>query len=209
MFGGRLPEVAIELCDVKTFLGQLCYKTLPDHSGRIVNSDFKLKISTRYDLEPAVLDDVIIHEMIHYFIALHQLEDSSKHGNIFRAIMHSINATHRRNISISHRTTPGEASISTTPKRSWHVIAIITMRAGEQFVKVLPRVVPKVIDFHRKLKLTPGVKSIDLYLHDNPYFNRYPTSTALKIYKISTSDIEQNIKGAHRLTIQGNKIIQS
>lgn len=80
-FEGVLPAVPIVLTRAGTFLGKMEYKSRRDFFG-IVSShyDFRLKISTGFDLTQEELEDVIIHEMIHYYIAYRNLRDSSAHG---------------------------------------------------------------------------------------------------------------------------------
>ncbi|MDE6257314.1 MAG: SprT-like domain-containing protein [Muribaculaceae bacterium] len=106
MFGGRLPKLPVRMSDAVTFLGMCVAKvrTLPD--GRKEHFDFELRVSLRHDIPERDLEDVIIHEMIHYFIMYNELTDSSPHGELFKAMMHSINRTYGRNITISRRSTP-------------------------------------------------------------------------------------------------------
>ena len=208
IFGGRLPAIPITLCSVTSFVGQCKSKirTLPD--GRREHYDFVLRFSTAFDLEEPELEDTIIHEMIHYFIAYHGLCDRTAHGPLFKAMMLTINESHGRNITISHRTTRSEHAAASASKTRWHVVAIMTLTDGRQGVKVLPRVVPKIIDYYRKVKGAPNVASISLHLTSDPFFNRYPTSAALRYHEISPSDTATHLVGAHRLEVKGSKLIQ-
>ena len=209
MFGGHLPPIPIRISDAATFLGMCVSKvrTLPDGSQR--HSDFELRMSMRHDIEERELEDVIIHEMIHYFIMYNELRDTSPHGEIFKAMMRSINRTYGRNITISRRITSDEKATITSEKKRWHVIAVVKFRNGRYGVKVLPRVVPKILDYHRYLSAVPEVKSIELYLHNDPFFNRFPTSAAYKVHEIENKDLlKENLSGAHILTVKDGKLIQ-
>lgn len=193
MFGGRLPALPIELCDAKGFLGQLACNRQ--------KTEFRMRINTRIDLTQDALDDVIIHEMIHYFIAYHRLIDTGPHGHIFRSIMESINANHGRHIQVSHRhTSEGEWEQSVSKKATWHVIAALELRDGTMGVKVLPRVAPKILAYVDAVRRAPNVKDVSLYMHNNPFFNRYPTSAALKYHGIDRATFLANIAGATPLT---------
>ena len=102
-FEGTLPEVPIVLTKAKTFLGKLEYQSVKGLFGRVVSiGEFRIKISTLYDLPEAELEDVIIHEMIHLYIASHRIKDSSSHGKVFREMMTGINNQHGRHITVSH-----------------------------------------------------------------------------------------------------------
>ncbi len=208
IFGSRLPRLPIRMSDATTFLGMCVSKvqTLPD--GRRQHHDFELRVSLRHDIPERELEDVIIHEMIHYFIMYNELVDSSPHGELFKAMMRSINRTYGRNITISRRSTPEERTRTVESKRQWHVIASIRFRDGRQGVKVLPRVVPKILDYYRHVSSAPEIADVKLFLHDNPFFNRYPTSAALRVHEIDASDLKDNLAGAHILEVKNGKLIQ-
>lgn len=198
IFGGRLPEIPLALCEVSSFVGQ--YK-------RHGNSHL-LRFSTAFDLSERELEDTIIHEMIHYFIAYNGLYDRSAHGPLFKAMMNSINEAHDRNITVSRRTTHGEMLDAKTAKKKWHVIAILHFSTGEKGVKVLPRVIPKILEYHRSLSAASNIRQIDLYLHNASWFNRFPTSVARRCHAITDVEIKEHLAGAHRLTVKGGKLIQ-
>ena len=208
MFGGRLPKLPVRMSDAVTFLGMCVAKvrTLPD--GRKEHFDFELRVSLRHDIPERDLEDVIIHEMIHYFIMYNELVDSSPHGELFKAMMRSINRTYGRNITISRRSTPEEHKQTVESKAQWHVIAAVRFRNGKHGVKVLPRVVPKILDYHGKVSAVAEIAGVDLFLHNNPFFNRYPTSAALKVHEIDKDLLSQNLAGARRLIVQNGKLIQ-
>lgn len=209
MFNGRLPEVSFALTRSRSALGQ-CVSRIDRHAdGRVEHSAFELRFSTCHDLDENVLEDVIIHEMIHLFILCHGLVDTSPHGDIFKSVMNSLNAGFGRHVRISHREENGKpAPAAASAKKRWHVIAAIHLRSGKTGIKVLPRVVPRILDFHNAASRAVDVLRVDLYLHDNPFFDRYPTSTALKYHLLDKSVLEKNLVGAHRLTPRGGRLIQ-
>lgn len=208
MFGGHLPPLPIRISDAATFLGMCVAKvrTLPDGQRR--HSDFELRMSMRHDIGERELEDVIIHEMIHYFIMYNELNDTSPHGEIFKAMMRSINRTYGRNITISRRITTEEKAAITSERKKWHVIAVIRFRDGRYGIKVLPRVVPKILDYHRHVSAVPEVLSVDLFLHNDPFFNRYPTSAAYKVHETDSLQLNKALVGAHILKIENGKLIQ-
>ena len=89
-FDGQLPMPKLKLSRAKTRLGQMACKRrggfrLTGWSPKAHKYyDFSISISTYYSLSDDELEDVMIHEMIHYCIAYTGLEDSSPHGKIFR-----------------------------------------------------------------------------------------------------------------------------
>lgn len=61
---------------------------------------------TGADLPEELVEDTILHEMIHYYIAFNQWRDTSTHGQLFRREMKRINEKGGRHISISYRPNP-------------------------------------------------------------------------------------------------------
>lgn len=231
MFGGRLPRIPVKLTEARTYLGQCVSRIVTDTDGTRRHTEFELRISTRLDLPQATVDDTLIHEMIHYFIHYNGLSDTSAHGPIFHSIMQSINTIHGRRLTISHKSTPDEHT-GITPRRTWHIIAVLHLRTtpsrpgdnptstptdsgistttgsnlGTIGVKVLPRTVEKVIMYHRRVSTAPQVERVDLYLHDDPYFDRYPTSAALRYHLADAADILPRLASARPLTITGTTL---
>lgn len=118
-FNGSLPPIPIKLSNARTFLGKVTFVKRRNFSltswlfssgassvGEWTYSNFKLRINTRYDLPEELIQDTILHEMIHYYIAVNHLRDTSTHGQLFRSEMKRINAEGNRHITISYRLTP-------------------------------------------------------------------------------------------------------
>lgn len=203
-----MPRIPIRLSDAKTYLGQCVSQVRTHPDGRREHTDFELRISTRLDLPADMVDDTIIHEMIHYFIHYNGLADTSAHGPIFKSIMHGINTAHGRHLTVSHKTTPEQRDEANSRPR-WHVIAIIHLRdaaPGTVGIKVLPRITEKIIEFHRRVSSAPQVTDIDLYLHNAPYFNRYPSSVALRYHPVPLDEITPHLTAARPITIQGSTL---
>ena len=78
-FGGKLPVPELGLTHAKTRLGQLAYKRA-SRWGRTKLYDFKLSMSTYYDMTDKQAKSVLLHEMIHYIIGYTGLKDTSAHG---------------------------------------------------------------------------------------------------------------------------------
>ena len=103
-FAGALPPVPIKLSNARTFLGKITFtKRRKWLFGEWTYSNFVLRINTRFDLPEQLIEDTILHEMIHYYIAVNQLRDTSTHGRLFRQEMKRINAEGNRHITISYR----------------------------------------------------------------------------------------------------------
>ena len=89
-FGGKLPVPELGLTRAKTRLGQLAYKRAT-RWGRTKLYDFKLSMSTYYDMTDRQAKSVLLHEMIHYIIGFTGLKDTAPHGIVFRGMMDNLN----------------------------------------------------------------------------------------------------------------------
>ena len=144
-FNGSLPPLPIKLSNARTFLGKLCYKKQRTwFLGPYRYSDFVLRINTRMDMSEELIQDTILHEMIHYFIGLNHLEDVSSHGPVFQHLMNSINEKYDRHISISHQYTEEQREQAYDSRPRWHVVAVVKMKDGKVGIKVIPRIVQRI-----------------------------------------------------------------
>ena len=79
-FAGTLPEVELHVSSSRRALGCLKFRRIRDGRGWRY-ADFSIWISNRLDLPQEVIEDTIIHEMIHLYIHVNGLRDTSAHGN--------------------------------------------------------------------------------------------------------------------------------
>ena len=59
----------------------------------------ELKFSDRYDLPEDVFRDIMVHELIHYYIAWNGIKDNGDHGREFMRIANEINEKYGLNIT--------------------------------------------------------------------------------------------------------------
>lgn len=208
MFGGRLPRVPIELSDAATFMGKCIYLKQVHKDGRTTYSEFRLSFNTRVDLSERVLEDIIIHEMIHYSILYNGFNDSSSHGDIFKAITASINKTYGRNVTLKHKATAEEHIELRGSQARWVVIAVARMRSGKVAIKVLPRQAHTILDYNKHMSAVGDVRELSYYLHNDPFFGLYPKSGSYKLYSVEEEELRTHLKGAHKLRLEGNRVIQ-
>ena len=207
-FAGKLPKLPIKLSDAKTFLGQVVYKKRDLPNGKKEKYDFCLRINTRIDLPDEIVEDTIIHEMIHYFIGVNQLEDTSTHGQLFVSLMNQINEKYDRHITISHNGTDEQKEEAIDKRPRWHVIAVVTLKDGRKGIKVLPRIIPRITGYYNQMKASSKVDDVKLYMCNNPYFNRYPNSAALNVYFLDQQEIDKELSEAEQLQCDGKNIIR-
>lgn len=217
IFNDKLPLPVIILSDAATFLGKCSYRTHRLSDGRIAKSEFRLRFSIRHSMSEDMWEDVVIHEMIHYYIAYCGITDSSSHGPVFRNIMNDINLRFNRNISISHRNVlsreinsgdgdiagsnnpdikPESAAVITESRRRIIVVARLEFHNGDTALKVLPKVGTTIHKYCRTWIRQKDVSNIKLYVSDNIFFNRYPSSGALKAYPCNKEILDKALADA-------------
>ena len=108
-FRGELPGIRLELSRARTYLGRYEEKR---PQVRFLGRRFSLpaaepqrliRISAAFDLTPEQQDDVIIHEMIHYYLAWKDLAARVPHGPHFRQLMVAINSRFGRHIVVRYK----------------------------------------------------------------------------------------------------------
>lgn len=194
-FGGILPEVPVVLTSVKSYIGMCSYRKRRIGRGRYEYYDFKFRINTRIDLSESEWEDIILHEMIHYYIALNGLQDSSAHGPLFRKMMRFINGTYGRHITVTQRTSAVQREQLTGTKARERVVAMVSFRDGRTGLKVLPSDKRAVAAYRRGILRSPRIESVEFYLVKDAWFNRYPCSRALNVIYCDKAELLKHLSG--------------
>lgn len=201
-FGNQLPPIPIKLSNAKTFLGKVCFrKERKLLSCKWHYFDFVLRINTRIALPEEVVEDIILHEMIHYYIVVNQLQDSSAHGRLFRAEMARLNAE-GRHIRISHQLSV-EQREQAQGKPKWRVVCVAYFKDGRVGVKVVPKQERHIRYFHRVAIAHFPIEHLDWYFSDSSLFAQYPSSSALRFYICTDIALLQDaLQTARRLVVR-------
>ena len=193
IFGGELPRIPIVLGSATRVVGAFSYKARRNFWGKKEYFDLKLRFSKKFDLPENELEDVIIHEMIHYYIRFKGLKDEGSHGPIYVKIMNEINQKFGRNITIK-QDTKEVGLVDTRPKQ--RIIAVLEKKDGTVGIKVLPKNETKIHDYCKRINSAKNMASIILYMSTNPFFSKYPSSSALYIHPINRTELQTQLTGA-------------
>lgn len=202
-FEGKLPPVAIKITNASSYLGKVTCSKKKTLLGKWRHEDFNLLISNRRDLAEEVLEDTVLHELIHYHILLNGIKDTSPHGKIFRSMMHDFNRRFGRNMSIRHRVT--EEEHARNQERRSNLVCVARLKNGKRAVMVAAR--------SCIFKLWNGMESWDIVedfqwvYTDHPLFSRFPRSRTLKLYKAGEEELTEALKGARCLERTPGSII--
>jgi len=201
-FEGKLKPLPFKLSNAKSFLGAVFFQRekKPDDTWHYYG--FVFKISTVMDLPEDVVEDTILHEMIHYYIMSNQMQDTAPHGKLFIAKMQEINRKYNRNLSISHHTTKEEHD---TDKRvQQHIICVSRLRTGRRGVTIATK--SRLYELWDAMSNFPNVEECKWVISEDPYFNRFPKATKPGLYFVPSEEIYEHIKDAKELFKQGNSI---
>lgn len=201
-FGGQLPIVPVRLTSARTYLGQLGFKRKQTLFGGTKNYDFVLRISTHTDLPEHEVEDTLLHEMIHLYIASKQLKDTSPHGRLFRQLMADINHRYGRHITVSHSRTAAEQEQDT--QHRLHLLCVSTFDSGERGISVAAK--SRVFQLWDMMPAFPHVTETHWYATYDPFFNRYPRTLTPKIYRISPDDLTTHLKDARPIRREGSTL---
>ena len=206
IFSSCLPPIPVKLSRARTFLGKVEYRKKKNVFGKFSgNTDFLMRIITMFDLTEREQEDVVIHEMIHYYIAYKGLKDSSTHGKLFREWMDRINADYGRNITVRHKTAPGTVNPRSQEIRP-HYICVSLLQNGHWGVTVCAKT--RIFELNRSIPKVYRVREIQWYGSLDPFFNRFPRSKTPKVYKTTREELDEHLKNAIRMVCDGRTLRQ-
>lgn len=192
-FGGKLPVPELGLTRAKTRLGQLAYKRTT-RWGRTKLYDFKLSMSTYYDMTDRQAKSVLLHEMIHYIIGFTGLKDTAPHGIVFRGMMDNLNRKYGWDIRVMTSTKGWKVSEWAEERQKakgpqTYLMLAIEMQDGKHYLsRVNPSFARRI---ESKLALVRELRSHRWYTTHEPYFEDYPQVRSLRGRRISKSDFEK------------------
>lgn len=203
-FGGALKPIPILLTRARTYAAQL---TSPRHPRSTVGSlshgdGCYISYSVLFDRPESEIEDVLIHEMIHYYILANGYRDTSPHGKLFKQLMNHINARFGRHITISIRTVAAENKQDLQVRQ--HLVCVMTFSGIGCGVAVVAR--SRIFRLWDKMNCLEGFKSCEWWVTDDPYFNRFPRCLTPKAYKADREEVMSHLQKALRLKRDGRRI---
>ena len=192
-FGGKLPLPELGLTCAKTRLGQLAFKR-SSRWGRTKLYDFKLSMSTYYDMTDKQAKSVLLHEMIHYIIGYTGLKDTAPHGVVFRGMMDSLNRKYGWDIRVMTSTKGWKVSENVVARKKaagpqTYLILAVELKDGKHFLsKVSPRFARSL---ERQLLKVSELSSHNWYTTQESYFADFPQVRSLRGRRITKADFEK------------------
>lgn len=149
IFGGELPGVVFLPSASRKAAGEYEYK---QHrlTGKTLPESRIMRFSKHVDEERSVLEDIILHEMIHLHIESQGLRDSRSHGTLFCSIMEHINARYHRNVTLKYHTAQAESGSEAVSSDMGRRMAFCLMRQQDGTLALLPTTLQGVFELWTK-----------------------------------------------------------
>ena len=192
-FGGKLPLPELALTRAKTRLGQLAFKRA-SRWGRTKLYDFKLSMSTYYDMTEQQAKSVLLHEMIHYIIGYTGLKDTSPHGVVFRGMMDNLNRKYGWDIRVMTSTKGWKVSEQVAEKKKakgpqTYLMLAIELKDGKFYLSRVNAGFARRIE--KQLPMVRELRSHRWYTTQESYFEDYPQVRSLRGRRITKGDFEK------------------
>lgn len=169
LFGNELPMPILRTGRSRSQLGSFSCTRRPRLFGaRVANC--KICVSNYYDMDEKAFKNVLIHEMIHYFIAYKKIKDTSSHGVVFRKMMAEINAC-GWNIEVRtscKKWSPAEERKSDTT----YLVLSLELSGNRHMLSVVNPRYARAIE--RQIHNAPEVKSYKWYTSISTFFSDFP-----------------------------------
>ena len=201
-FDGKLPPIPVEITQAKSYLGKVVFRREKSFLGKTKHSDFRMLISNRRDLDASVVDDTILHEMIHYWILYNGIKDTSTHGEVFRRMMHDLNSRFGRKMTVSHRVTKEE--MNNNQERKTNLVCVSRLVDGSYGITVAART--RIFSLWDGLEAWDLVERFQWVFTEHPFFGHYPRSMKTKLYRVSRRELETALRGAKLLQRDDKRI---
>lgn len=187
-FGGELPLPRLEVGNSRTLLGTMRCRTR--RKGLLSwKKDYSIRISNYYDVSEDEFRNVLLHEMIHYYIAVKGLKDTSPHGTIFRRIMDSVNAS-GWHVSVRERRRMPIAEHNMRRSKP-HIVLSMTTNKGETLLTVVSNTA--IMSLERQLRRLPTVERWEWRSSTDATFNSWPRVRTLRARRVSSAECDRLI----------------
>lgn len=98
-----LPTPLFLVSKTKTKLGWFVHKKRFTFRG-FRSYDYKIGMSTHYQFSERQAQNILLHEMIHFYIAFKNIKDKSAHGPVFKHLMNKFNTEFGWELTVSVNT---------------------------------------------------------------------------------------------------------
>lgn len=184
-FNAQLPLPIFKLSKSRTRLGTMSYKKVR-RWGRWQSSDFTIRLTTYYDMTERQAQNVLLHEMIHYYIAYTGQRDTAPHGAVWKGMAETLNRKYGWEIKATTATRGWQVATGIAPVHRPHpenyLVLALRMADGRCFLSVIQPQWATAIE-HR-LKHVPQLVGHGWYTTADTYFDNFPRCRTLRARQV-------------------------
>ena len=186
-FSGKLPLPRLALSMSRTRLGSMACKRRV-RKGRKEYYDYSIHISNYYDRSERQYQNVLLHEMIHEYIAYSRQKDTSAHGVIFRGMMDNLNRKYGWEMTVM-TSTRRTAVAGGIPQDRTYLVLAIALRTGERMLTVVNPHYARLLD--RQLSTVVTMSEHGWYTSKDTSFFSFPQVRSLRGCRVSSVEYER------------------
>lgn len=184
IFDNELPIPTMRISSARSFVGQFKVERTVGLMG--VRKERRiLSLSDRYDFDETALEDVLIHEMIHFMIHYRKIRDTSSHGKTFIRLMNEINRKYGRHITVSHRCSKEQLESDRAKVHS--IVCLCTTTDGRKLACKVSQ--SKVFEIHRAFMNWDLIEKEEWFWVYGHYFNRFRKVLTPRLFAVDEEGI--------------------
>lgn len=203
-FDGKLSMPHIGLNNRYCSAGIMHCVSVADEDGKRHNERFEIELSIRLNLQEEDIDSIIVHEMIHYYIAYNNLKDDSPHGHLFRSIMDEINEKYGMKIETFFN--PSDEILLKSFSKT-RLISVSQLKDGRTGLAVVLK--KKAFQIWDAFVASDDVEQTKWYLSNCAIFDKYPLTANPTLYFVNADVVEHYLTGAVEMIREGDVIHQA
>ncbi len=188
-FGGTLPTPAFRLSRARTLMGSCSWKRRRGLFGATVAA-CTISMSTYYDFSERQACEILLHEMIHYALALAHVRDTSAHGRRFQEEAARLNRQY--GLHITAMAPVGGYKVSAVGQRRRPQVCVLLalrMADGRCYVgRMQPGAFPRL---ERELRRLDVVKSRQWYVTTDSHYASLPQHRTLRGRQVTPGELER------------------
>ncbi len=188
-FDGVLPMPVLLLSKARTQLGSIRYRRRR-HLFCNGCDNVTIRVSTYYENTEHEFQSVLLHEMIHYYIAYKGIHDTSSHGRKFRELMNWLNKDYGWDIRVRTERQEKTAGTDKTYDDSYLVLAAILV-TGEHILSVVNPRYALILDADAKKE--SHIARHEWYISHSRHFRNFPKVRTLRGVTVSKEEYEVQV----------------
>lgn len=194
IFGDKLPLPEIRQTTDIYRAGCTTSQIVKLADGTVTRTGWTILISIRFDSPESHYDNVLVHEMIHYYIGYNNLQDDGSHGHLFVRFMNRINEKFGMDIQV--RGVFSDTDISQLSPRQRFFCAV-EMKDGQLAFGVIAK--NKVREVWDLLDRRPEIENVTWYSSYNPRLGICPIASGPSLHFVDRETLDLFLKDSIKL----------